>query len=64
MRSNEILGGLKTYMVKLKLRQQGYTNIFDTTVQARTPEQARRLIKAQYNNPNIIVGQPRELKTQ
>lgn len=54
--------GLKTYTVKVKLKQIGYTNIVDTTVQARTPEMARRIIRAQYNNRNVIVGQPREIK--
>ena len=54
--------GLKTYTLKVKLKQPGYTNIIDTTVQARTPEMARSIIRAQYNNRNVIVGQPREIK--
>ncbi len=54
--------GLKTYALKLKLKQIGYTNIIDTTVQARTPEMARRIIRAQYNDRNVIVGQPVEIK--
>jgi hypothetical protein len=55
---------LKTYTVKLKLKQPGYTNIVDTQVQARTPEMARRILSAQYNNRNVVVGQPRELRTR
>lgn len=55
--------GLKTYAIKLKLKQPGYTNIIDTTVQARTPEMARRILRAQYNNRHVIVGQPREIKS-
>jgi len=55
---------LKTYAVKLKLKQPGYTNIVDTQVQARTPEMARRILSAQYNNRNVVVGQPRELRTR
>ena len=55
---------LKTYAVKVKLKQPGYTNIIDTTVQARTPEMARKILRAQYNNPNVIVGQPKEIKTR
>ena len=54
--------GLKTYQLKVKLKQLGYINIIDTTVQARTPEMARRIIRAQYNDTNVIVGQPREIK--
>jgi len=55
---------LKTYAVKIKLKQLGYTNIVDTQVQARTPEMARRILRTQYNNPNVVVGQPKELKTR
>lgn len=53
---------LKTYAVKLKLQQTGYKNIIDTTIVARNPEMARRLLRQQYNNKHVIVGQPRELK--
>jgi hypothetical protein len=56
--------GLKTYMVKIKLKQPGYTNLVDTTVQARTPEMARKIIRAQYNNSNVVVGQPKEIKSR
>ena len=55
---------LKTFVVKIKLRQRGYTNVVDTQVQARTAEMARRILRAQYNNPNVIIGQPRELRTR
>jgi hypothetical protein len=53
---------LNTYAVKIKLKQQGYTNIVDTQVQARTPEMARKILRTQYNNPNVVVGQPRLLR--
>lgn len=53
---------LKTYIVKLRLKQKGYTQHMDSTVLARNPEQARRMIRAQYDNKNVIVGQPRELR--
>jgi hypothetical protein len=56
--------GLKTYIVKVKLKQPGYTNIIDTTVQARTHEMARKIIRAQYNNSQVIVGQPKEIKSR
>ena len=52
---------MKTYVVRLRLKQKGYTQHMDTTVMARNPEQARRLIRQQYDDRNIIVGQPREL---
>ena len=54
--------GLKTFGVRLQLKQQGYTQQFDTTIQARTANQARSIVRAQYNNRNVIVGQPREIK--
>ncbi len=53
---------MKTYLVRIRLQQTGYTQHMDTTVQARNPEQARRMIRMQYNNKNVIVGQPRELR--
>ena len=53
---------LNTYAVKIKLKQQGYTNLVDTQVQARTPEMARKILRTQYNNPNVVVGQPRLLR--
>jgi len=53
---------LRTYTAKVQLKQPGYKNIIDTTVQARNPEMARRLIRQQYGDRNVIVGQPRELK--
>ena len=65
MRYNEIKPvktKMKTYVVKIKLQQTGYTNIVDTTVMARTPEMARRILRQQYNNKHVVVGQPRELK--
>jgi hypothetical protein len=52
---------MKTYVVRLRLKQLGYTQHMDTTVMARNPEQARRIIRQQYDDRNVIVGQPREL---
>lgn len=63
MRARELIGrGLKTYTAKIKLKQPGYVNIIDTTVQARTPEMARRLLRQLYGDRHVIVGQPRELR--
>lgn len=53
---------MRTYAVKLKLKQVGYTNLIDTTIMARNPEMARRILRQQYGDQQIIVGQPRELK--
>lgn len=53
---------LKTYAAKVKLKQTGYTSIVDTTILARNPEMARRLLKKQFGDTNVIVGQPKELK--
>jgi len=63
MRVQELeVRSLKTYLVKLRLRQTGYVQHMNTTVQARTPEMARRIIRAQYGHQSAIVGQPREIK--
>lgn len=64
MRASDFLSHgarLKTYVIRLKLKQTGYTQHMDTTVVARNPEQARRIVRQQYNNTSVIVGQPREL---
>jgi hypothetical protein len=55
---------VKTYLVKVKIRQPGYVNVIDTTVQAINPEMARRLVRVQYNSRDVIVGQPRELRAR
>jgi hypothetical protein len=53
---------IKTYVVRVRLKQKGYDQQIDTTVQARSPEMARRITRATYDNKNVIVGQPRELR--
>jgi hypothetical protein len=63
MRLSEIKSTeLRTFALRVRLPQQGYSNIIDLTVQARTPEMARRLIRAQYGNRHVIVSQPRAIK--
>lgn len=53
---------LRTFAAKVRLKQQGYANIIDTTVVARNAEMARRLIRQQYGDHNVMVGQPREIR--
>jgi len=53
---------LKTYVVKLKLKSIGYTQILDTTIQAVSPQMARKIIATQYNSTHVMIGQPREIK--
>jgi len=53
---------LKTYVVKLKLKSTGYTQILDTTVQAVNAQMARKIIATQYNSTHVMIGQPREIK--
>jgi len=53
---------LRTYVARLRVRGVGHSNIFDTTIQARNPEQARRLLRQQHGDQSVIVGQPRELR--
>jgi len=64
LRSSEIIkkSRLRTYAVKLRLKQPGYTSLIDTTIMARNPEMARRILRQQYGDMHVIVGQPRELK--
>jgi hypothetical protein len=63
MRAAEITKKLNTYTVKIRLPQTGYNTIMDTTVQARTPEMARRMVRAQYGSRTALIGQPRLIKT-
>jgi len=64
MRANEFLSTrqLKTYVAKIRIKQQGYTNIIDTTVMARTPEMARRLLRQQYGGNSVLVNTPKAIK--
>ena len=60
MRYREIKNSkLKNYLVKLQFKSLGYTQQINTMVQASSPEMARRLLKQQYQNPNVLIGQPR-----
>jgi hypothetical protein len=53
---------MKTYLVRLKLKSLGYTQILDTTVQAVNPQMARKIIANQYDSTHVLIGQPREIK--
>ena len=55
---------MKTYLVRLKLKSIGYTQILDTTVQAVSPQMARKIIANQYNSTHVLIGQPREIKSR
>jgi hypothetical protein len=55
---------MKTYVVRLKLRSPGYTQILDTTVQAVSPQMARKIIANQYDSTHVMIGQPREIKSR
>jgi hypothetical protein len=55
---------MKTYLVRLKLRSTGYTQILDTTVQAVNPQMARKIISHQYDSTHVLIGQPREIKSR
>lgn len=66
MRAKEIIkrgNRVKQYLIKVKIRSPGYTNIVDTVVYAVNPQWARKLASAQYsNNKNVLIGQPKEIK--
>jgi hypothetical protein len=53
---------MKTYLVRLKFKSLGYTQILDTTVQAVSPQMARKIIANQYDSTHVMIGQPREIK--
>lgn len=53
---------LKTYSAKIRLKQTGYENIIDTTIQARTPEMARRMLRQLYGGASNLIGQPKLIK--
>jgi hypothetical protein len=52
---------LKTYKVTLKIAQGATYQRMDTTVVARNPEQAKRMVAQQYGK-NIVVTRPIELR--
>jgi hypothetical protein len=55
---------MKTYLVRLKLKSIGYTQILDTTIQAVNPQMARKIIANQYDSTHVMIGQPREIKSR
>ena len=63
MRAREILPhwqrGPNTYRMRLNLDQGGNRMQMWTTVQARNPDQARRIVRAQYGNSRVTIGNPR-----
>ena len=65
MRADEILGRrkkLRMFQAKIKVKNVNYTNIIDTTIMARNPEMARRLLRRLYGGRSVLVGTPKELK--
>lgn len=64
MRAADLVNNLNTYLVRIRLPQQGHKIMMDTTVQARTPEMARRMIRAQYGDRTALVSQPRLIKSR
>ena len=53
---------LRTYLVRLRLRQKGYSQYVNTMIQARNPDQARKILRAQYDSRNVVIGSPKELR--
>lgn len=56
------LKNLRPFRVRLRLKQPGYTQQLDTTVMARNPEMARRILRNQYDDANVVMGTPREIR--
>ena len=66
MRAREIIPhwqrGLNTYRMRLSLDQGTGRMQMWTTVQARNPDQARRIVRAQYGNSRVTIGNPRLMR--
>jgi hypothetical protein len=55
---------LKTYEIRIKIPgTDGTSTNTRTTVMALNPQMARKIVQVQYNIRNIMIGQPREIKT-
>jgi mannose/fructose/N-acetylgalactosamine-specific phosphotransferase system component IIB len=55
---------LKTYEIRIRVPGlSGTSTNTKTIVVALNPQMARKVVQAQYNVPNIMIGQPREIKT-
>ena len=63
MRAQDLYRHLNTYIIKIRLKQKSHSVMMDTTVQARDPEMARRMILNLYGPTASLVGQPRPIKT-
>ena len=59
--TSRLVRDLRTWAIRIRLPRTGHTVIQDTTVQARTAEQARRLVRQLYGPDVRIMGQPRRL---
>lgn len=55
------LAGHSVYAAKVRLSQNGYKQIIDTTVVAKTLQLAIKLLRAQYGK-DAIVGNPRRIQ--
>lgn len=55
---------LKTYEIRIRVPGlSGTSTNTKTIVVALNPQMARKVVQAQYNVPNIMIGQPKEIKT-
>jgi hypothetical protein len=61
MRFEEITKQFKFFKAKVKIKQHGYSQLIDTTINAKDREMARRLLKAQYGATSIV-GTVTEIK--
>lgn len=61
MRFEDLTKGYKFFTAKVKIKQPGYSQLIDTTINAKTKDLARRLLQAQYGS-NSIIGTIKEIK--
>jgi hypothetical protein len=61
MRFEELTKQFKFFKAKVKIKQPGYSQLIDTTINAKDKVMAQRLLKSQYGK-DAVVGTITEIK--
>jgi hypothetical protein len=62
MRAKDIYPKYKLWSAPVRIQQPNYTGYIEVTVTASNAQDARRLMKSQYNVPDWHVGSVKEVK--
>ena len=62
MKAKEVYKGFKTYSAKILVKNPNYSVHIDAIVNAKDVDQARQLIKLQYNVDDGRIGTIKEIK--